>query len=400
MNELQLHVPFNETSGDIALDIAQYHYDLSIEGGQWLEGKEDHALYFTGEGLAQTVGYEMIDFSQDFSLSCWFKAEASGEYPHSTWLFYQFHGVFDFLYLDAKTRCIDWTLIEIIQEGRKVRLLVNTHLVAEQDFPDDWGMPMGFSLMNDNNNATGFFAIDELKIYDGVVYQSGTINPPIIKEMDITYKINGNSFKNYGVRVQASTGMFDAPEIKPPVTIEWQDYHGDFVDLNDVRYKSKVIELDCWLYASSAEGFVQKCTSFINQFYGSGTKRLHFDNGIKVFVYEVYLATGLKIEKKWRPSQMIGSFKLTLNEPQPIKRSILFIRNDDNTTASITLNSPKLVTIYWGDGTKTDNVFGEVTKTHTYASNGYYYIIVAGVIEEITSFSTNGIIQNAANSFI
>jgi hypothetical protein len=42
------------------------------------------------------------------------------------------------------------------------------------------------------------------------------------------------------------------------------------------------------------------------------------------------------------------------------------------------------------------DVYGDCTGknaiSHTYTDNGIYYIIVAGVIEDITDFETNGIV--------
>jgi len=97
---------------------------------------------------------------------------------------------------------------------------------------------------------------------------------------------------------------------------------------------------------------------------------------------------------------MIGEFTLTLVEPQPIKRIIHFIRADGNTTTSITLTCQRPLTIYWGDGTVTDNVMGtSVTTTHTYSVNGSKFIILAGVIEKVSSLTTNGTLMNGANSY-
>ena len=55
-----------------------------------------------------------------------------------------------------------------------------------------------------------------------------------------------------------------------------------------------------------------------------------------------------------------------------------------------------MVNIYWGDGTVDTDVYGDCTGknaiSHTYTDYGIYYIIVAGVIEDITDFETNGIV--------
>lgn len=70
--------------------------------------------------------------------------------------------------------------------------------------------------------------------------------------------------------------------------------------------------------------------------------------------------------------------------------------NDASREVRIALKTDKVVNVYWGNGTVTEDVYGDFTGAkalkHTYAENGVYYVVIAGVIEEITDFSTNGII--------
>jgi hypothetical protein len=89
---------------------------------------------------------------------------------------------------------------------------------------------------------------------------------------------------------------------------------------------------------------------------------------------------------------MTGTFSLKLIEPDPVKRIIRHQRISEATkTLTVSLTSNKVVTVYWGDGKHTE-AYGNVTLSHNYDSNGIYYAIVAGVIEEITDFFTNGIV--------
>ena len=80
-----------------------------------------------------------------------------------------------------------------------------------------------------------------------------------------------------------------------------------------------------------------------------------------------------------------------------VKRVIRHQRmNASNAELTIELKSDKMVNIYWGDGTVSEDIYGDYTGEnalkHTYVENGIYYAIVAGVIEEITDFDTNGIV--------
>lgn len=113
----------------------------------------------------------------------------------------------------------------------------------------------------------------------------------------------------------------------------------------------------------------------------------------KALVYEVYLPDGTDISKEWNDSKMVGTFSLKLKEPEPVKRVLKHFRvNENSKTVTITLTTEKLVNIYWGDGTTTQDVYGTQTITHDYSENGEYYVIVTGVIEDIAKFSTNAII--------
>lgn len=67
--------------------------------------------------------------------------------------------------------------------------------------------------------------------------------------------------------------------------------------------------------------------------------------------------------------------------------------NESSKQVRITITTSKLVNIYWGDGTTTQDVYGtNKTITHNYAINGDYYIVITGVIEDIEEFTTNAII--------
>ena len=98
--------------------------------------------------------------------------------------------------------------------------------------------------------------------------------------------------------------------------------------------------------------------------------------------------------KEWSDTLMVGTFKLKLVEPEPVKRVMKHIRIGESTkTCTVKLTSSKYLNIYWGDGKVDYDVCGEnLTINHEYASNGDYFPVVTGCIDEITSFETNAIV--------
>ena len=62
---------------------------------------------------------------------------------------------------------------------------------------------------------------------------------------------------------------------------------------------------------------------------------------------------------------MIGTFTLTLKEPEPIKKVYKYQRTStSDKTVSFTLTSSKMLNIYWGDGSHTFDCSG-TSQTYT-----------------------------------
>lgn len=105
---------------------------------------------------------------------------------------------------------------------------------------------------------------------------------------------------------------------------------------------------------------------------------------------------GVDPDKQWgqySDDVMVGTFTLKLVEDEPVKRVLRHIGTTANSVASISFSSYKMLNIYWGDGSHSYNVSGlNKTIEHTYTEPGEYDIIIAGVIEDITDFSTNDIV--------
>jgi len=399
IQELVQYVPFDEASGNVAHDLSGKDNHLNITGShEWEVGKKNNAIHLEDtEGVIEIIGSTIVDLEEDFTYTFWFKADIVGSTPTATWLLYKFAGEDNYLYLDANTNGRGWTYVAIVQEGRSVSLFINGVKTSSEAFPSNWGTPTGFVFLNDNPNSSGgLISIDELNVYKGVF--NDFITPPATP-MEVIYKIHYETFKSFGVFVKQGDGFFDALKMKEPFSVDWPDYHGQVLDLSDPRYEARTITLECFCYARTKEDFDEKIKRFMNMFYGAGTKRLSLDASGLIFNYEIYMAAESKVKKRFRSIDMVGEFTLELIEPQPIKRIIYFLSASGNNTITVSFTTRKPLSIYWGDGSRLDNVIGTVTKTHTYESNGTKYVIIAGVIEEVSNLSTNGIITNGANSY-
>lgn len=212
--------------------------------------------------------------------------------------------------------------------------------------------------------------------------------------MNIIYKIDGVDFTTYNVYVSSSDGLLSRPKPKKNVSVDWPDYNGTVVDLSKKLYEPREIELKCFIKADSQSEFVAKCNTFLALFDKTGTRRLEvfIDNETtpKPLLFEVYSTDSIDVSKRWSATTMVGTFTLKLSEPEPIKKVFKYTKTGTgDAEVNISFTSSKLVNIYWGDGSHTYDLSGEVTDfSHTYVQNGTYYIVITGNIDEISDLST------------
>jgi hypothetical protein len=212
--------------------------------------------------------------------------------------------------------------------------------------------------------------------------------------MDVVkYYLDGIDLRQYGVYISDSDGLLSKPKLKKPDSLSWPNYHGEVVYLGKLYYENRVIKLDCFIKANDPGDFIVKLNNFLALFDQAWTRRLSvLLDGSEPLVYEVYLEDGLDVKKKWNRDLMVGTFNLTLKEPEPVKRVLKYTRTGNaDKMVSITLSSTKMLNIYWGDGSHAFDVSGTAqTLTHNYSTNGTFYIVVTGNIDEITSLTTTG----------
>ncbi len=394
---LILNLPFDEADGStVAYDFAANRHDAEIVGCPFVVGKQGNCLRFPGEGYAE-VPANVIPLNSSFTLLAWVKANkyADGVTARRIGVFCNtelLNGSRE-LWIDVMPD--NWYYIAVRKVGNIVNVFLDTQLIGTISLPSTL---TGFALLQDvYGTAYGYADLDELKVYNTAL-SNDQIAESLNNVSQLEYYLNGVNFREMGIRVESSNGVTDLPKLKQAASVDWPDYHGKVVDLANKRYEEREITLNCWLKASGKIDFVERVNRLFDILREDGTARLMISiHPTKPLLYEVYAPDGIAFNKRWHDDKMIGTFSLKLKEPDPVKRVVRHQRiNYASREVTIALKTDKVVTVYWGDGSVSEDIYGDYTGTktlkHTYAENGVYYVIVAGVVEEITDFSTNGII--------
>ena len=208
------------------------------------------------------------------------------------------------------------------------------------------------------------------------------------------YYIDNYNFKGFGIYVQESTGVVDLPKFKPPTETDWAEYHGVIVDSEKTpRTEARTIQLKCFLKAENQVDFLTKLSAFQSVFMTKGLKRLAIilTNEVGLF-FDVYMSDGLQVTKRWSDSTMVGQFTVNLCEPEPIKKIIRF--DSQGSASTLSFQTSEAVSVYWGDGTAQQDLYGNVSLSHTYDEAGIYFAIIHGNIDSITDFESSGEVLN------
>lgn len=394
---LILNLPFDEADGStVAYDFAANRHDAEITGCPFVVGKQGNCLRFPGEGYAE-IPANVIPLNSSFTLLAWVKVNkyADGVTARRIGVFCNtelLNGSRE-LWIDVMPD--NWYYIAVRKVGNIVNVFLDTQQIGTISLPSTL---TGFALLQDVYGTTyGYADLDELKVYNTAL-SNGQIAESLNNVSQLEYYLNGVNFREMGIRVESSNGVTDLPKLKQAASVDWPDYHGKVVDLANKRYEEREITLNCWLKASGKIDFVERVNRLFDILREDGTAQLMISiHPTKPLLYEVYAPDGIAFNKRWHDDKMIGTFSLKLKEPDPVKRVVRHQRiNDASREVSIALKTDKVVNVYWGDGTVTEDVYGDFTGAkalkHTYAENGVYYVVIAGVIEEVTDFSTNGII--------
>ena len=168
---------------------------------------------------------------------------------------------------------------------------------------------------------------------------------------EVRYSINGKYFKDYGIYVSSSLGLLDALKRKPIKTYDWQEYHGESVDLSNPKFEAREIVLNCFIKGNNYQEMFENFRNIVlSEFQKSGTQRLLVEPfGYKALPFEVYMIDEVKIAKEFSESTSIGVFSIKLIEPNPIKKVLYTTSN----TLNLSYNSSKETEIFFVNGEKT-----------------------------------------------
>lgn len=134
--------------------------------------------------------------------------------------------------------------------------------------------------------------------------------------MNITYLFNGINFKDFGVFVSASKGLLGKPNRKKPNVFEFPGESGQVVDLKNVAYETRVIELTCFIKSASIGDLIDNYNSFTNTLLSvTETKQLKVAVEAKSLNFLVYVENISDLEKKFSNGVNIGTFKIKFIEP-------------------------------------------------------------------------------------
>jgi hypothetical protein len=393
-NNVILNLPFDESAGAaIAYDYSKSRADGQVIGATFVAGKNGNAIKFTGSDTCEVSNNIMPNMAMEFSMLLWVQGSEveSGTPKKMIWLL-NFQGLENYVEIPIEAKSGTGFSLGLTRKGSVFNFYVNSSLIQTVN---NAGTLRGVSLNQDYYGGDyGLGLLDDVKFYNVALSQSDIISELSNSKIQ-AYRLDGVDFKKYGVYVSDSEGVVSRPKLKNMATVSWDNYHGESVDLQHKFYEPREITLSCFIKANSKNDFITKVSTFEHLFDNSGTNRLVIDvHPIKPLIYEVYCKDEIAVSKKWNDELMVGTFKLKLIEPEPVKRILKHIRVSEATkTCTITLTTQKFVNIYWGDGMVDFDVSGEnLTISHNYAQNGDYFPIVTGCIDEISMFTTNAIV--------
>lgn len=390
-SSLVLYLPFDDPDGTTAYDYSTNRADATLSDGATFvkDGYVGKALYLNG-GDAQTA--TAIPLTSDFTLTMKVKTKWK-----QLGFMLTLSGLDNYLDYWMDVTPDTWVSLIFVKTSGSFKAYVDNRCVYSQSIPS--GTVKGFSVMSPclgDEDA----CVDDLRLYSTAMSLEEVMALQYESD-DVEYYVDGINFKDYGVYVSQEVGLTGRLAQKESLSIDYDNYHGITRHRSRKRYKERTITLECFIEAKSRAEFVQKQGEFFALFDGDGTRRLKVEyNGIsRPLCYEVDLTEEVEMSKVWsryNSDLNVGTFKLKLQEDEPVKkvlRHIATTANDTKHPATITLTTTKMVNVYWGDGSVDYNVKGTAKSlSHTYAEAGEYEIVITGVIEDITDFATNAIL--------
>ncbi|QNS40183.1 galactose-binding protein [Chryseobacterium manosquense] len=206
---------------------------------------------------------------------------------------------------------------------------------------------------------------------------------------EVKYSVNGKYFKDYGVYISSSDGLFDALKRKKVNTYDWAEYHGSSLDLSSPKFEQREISLKGFVTGANWIDMKSNFDAIISEFQKAGTQRLLIEPfGLKPLPYEVCMIDDVNLNKTFKDGKMVGVFTLKLIEPNPIKK-VLYLTG---TSLNLAYNSPNETEIFYGNGLK-ETAKGNVSLSNKtlanrfvsgYAFEGRNYFIQGGIARTLS----------------
>ena len=167
---------------------------------------------------------------------------------------------------------------------------------------------------------------------------------------EVKHFINGKYFKDYGVHISQSDGLFDILKIKNLEKKDWKEYHGHSINLDVKKTEARTISLKGFIIGDDWKDMRDKFYSLFSELDKKGTQRYMIEPfGMTPLYYEVYRENDINLTKTFKDGKMVGIFDLQLIEPNPKKR-ILKVTTDE---VDLKIIGETVAEIFWGNGTKT-----------------------------------------------
>ncbi len=190
---------------------------------------------------------------------------------------------------------------------------------------------------------------------------------------EVRYSINGKYFKDFGVYISESDGLFDQLKRKSVNSYDWAEYHGSAPDLSNPKFEAREITLKGFVVGENWEGMKSNFDAIISEFQKAGTQRLLIEPfGLKALPYEVYMDDSISLKKTFKNGKMVGTFTLKTIEPNPIKKILYFT----GTSLNLSYTSPNETEIFYGNGLKETakgnvSLSGKVLANHVVSGYGF-----------------------------
>ena len=256
-SDMILNLPFDEQNGSAkAFDYSQSRADGIVDGASFVSGNNGNAIQFLGGDETCEVEKEIISsLGGNLTIMANMRVVeiASGTPKQAIWVV-NFQGVKNFIEVPIIVNPGSWYSLAMTKHGNVYDFYVNSQLIKSVNRS---GTPTGIALNQDfyGGDCYGLGLLDDVKIYKIALSQEEIINETSQSTI-MTYLLDGVNFKDYGVYVAGSEGVVDRPKLKTPYSINWDNYHGETVDLNHKFFEPREITLDCFTKAQTKNNFI------------------------------------------------------------------------------------------------------------------------------------------------